>query len=53
VSRRTPVLALAAGVVLLALGLVLPGATRELILRVGGGLAILAGAVMLVAGRHG
>ena len=37
---------------LLALGFVVPGGTRELILRVVGGLAILAGAAMWVAGRR-
>jgi len=47
--RRNPVLAIAVGVVLLALGLFLPGATRDLVLRVVGGLAILAGAIMWFA----
>lgn len=49
---RNPVLAIGVGVLLLALGFLLPGATRELILRVVGGLAILAGVAMWVAGRR-
>lgn len=50
--RRNPAIAFAAGIVMLAIGFVVPGSTRELILRVAGGLAILAGAVMLVAQRR-
>jgi len=38
--------------VLLALGILLPGATREVILRVAGVLAILAGAIMWVTQRR-
>ena len=50
---RNPVVAFAVGVVLLAIGFLVPGTTRELILRVAGILAISAGAIMLVARRRG
>jgi hypothetical protein len=42
----------AGGVVLLALGILLPGATRELALRMVGGFAILAGATMWIPRRN-
>lgn len=44
--RRNPVISVALGVVLIAISFLLPGATREVILRVAGVLAILAGALM-------
>jgi len=50
--RRNPTVAFAAGVVLLAIGFLVPGTTREVILRVAGVLAILAGAMMWVAARR-
>ena len=50
---RNPVVAIAVGVVLLAIGFVVPGTTRDTVLRVAGVLAILAGGVMLVARRRG
>ena len=52
VSRRNPALAIVVGIVLLAIGFVVPGATRDLILRVAGVLALLAGAAMWVASRR-
>jgi hypothetical protein len=48
-----PIVSIAVGVLLLAIGFVVPGTTRELILRAAGVLAILAGAVMWVARRRG
>jgi hypothetical protein len=53
VSRRNPALSIAVGIVLLAIGFVVPGTTRDLILRVAGVLALLAGAAMWVASRRG
>ena len=53
VSGRNPVLPIALGIVLLAIGFVVPGTTRDLILRVAGVLAILAGAAMWAASRRG
>jgi hypothetical protein len=50
---RSPAVSIAVGVVMLAIGFVVPGTTREVILRVAGVLAILAGAVMWVTGRRG
>ena len=52
VSRRNPAAAIALGIVLLAAGFLIPGATRELIFRVAGVLAVLAGAAMWVASRR-
>jgi len=52
-SRWNPAASIALGLVLLAIGFLLPGTTRDLILRVVGVLAILAGAVMWVAQRRG
>ncbi|HEV3309124.1 MAG TPA: hypothetical protein VG815_01190 [Chloroflexota bacterium] len=52
-SRRNPALAIALGIVLLALGFLVPGTTRDLILRVAGVLALLAGAAMWVTSRRG
>jgi hypothetical protein len=51
--QRNPALAFAVGVVLLAIGFLVPGTTREVILRVAGVLAILAGATMWVMARRG
>lgn len=48
---RNPAVSIAVGVVLLAIGFLVPGTTRDVILRVAGVLAILAGAVMWVARR--
>jgi hypothetical protein len=53
VSRRNPALTIALGIVLLALGFIMPGTIRDLILRVAGVLALLAGAGMWVALRRG
>ena len=50
--RRNPAVAFAVGVVLLAIGFLVPGTTRELILRVAGVLAILAGAAMWAVARR-
>lgn len=50
--RRNPLLAVGLGIALLALSLVVPGTTRDLILRVAGVLAIVAGAVMWVGSRR-
>jgi uncharacterized protein YjeT (DUF2065 family) len=50
--RRNPAVAFAVGIVLLALGFLTPGTTREVILRAAGVLAILAGAVMWVMARR-
>jgi len=47
--RRNPAVAFAVGVALLAIGFLVPGTTREVILRVAGILAILAGGVMWAA----
>lgn len=52
VSRRNPALPIALGILLLALGFIVPGPTRELILRVAGVLALLAGGAMWVASRR-
>ena len=52
VSRRSPALAVGLGIVLLALGFIVPGTSRDLILRVVGGLALLAGGAMWVASRR-
>ena len=52
-SRRNPVLAIALGIVLLAISFIVPGETRDLILRVAGVLALLAGAAIWVASRRG
>ena len=51
--RLNPAVSIAVGVVMLVIGFVVPGTTRDVILRVAGVLAILAGAVMLVARRRG
>jgi hypothetical protein len=51
--RWNPLVSLAVAVVLLALSFLVPGATRDLILRVAGVLALLAGAAMWVHGRRG
>jgi len=50
---RNPIVAIAVGIVLLAIGFVVPGTTRDTVLRVAGVLALLAGGVMLVARRRG
>ena len=46
-------MSVAVGVVMLAISFFLPGSTRDTILRIAGGLAILAGAIMWVTGRRG
>lgn len=51
--RQNPVLSIVVGVVLLAISFLFPGATRDLILRVVGVLAILAGVIMWVTRRRG
>ncbi|HVH64043.1 MAG TPA: hypothetical protein VNA65_10640 [Candidatus Dormibacteraeota bacterium] len=51
-AQRNPALAIGLGIVLLVIGFVVPGATRELILRVAGVLALLAGAVTWVTSRR-
>lgn len=53
VLSRNPALSIAVGIVLLAISVAVPGTTRDLILRVAGVLAILAGAGMWVASRRG
>ncbi len=50
--RRNPALAIVVGLVLLVMSFVLPGATRDLIFRVAGGLAILGGVGMWLAARR-
>ncbi len=50
--RTNPLVAIGVGVVLLGLSLVVPGTTRDLILRVAGALALVAGAVMWEASRR-
>ena len=52
-SRRNPGLAIGLGILLLAIGFIVPGTTRDLILRVAGVVAILAGGAMWVASRRG
>ena len=52
VSRRNPALPIALGILLLVLGFIVPGPTRELILRVAGALALLAGVAMWAASRR-
>ena len=49
---RNPYAAIALGVVLLVISFVVPGGTRDLILRIAGVLAILAGAVMWAISRR-
>jgi hypothetical protein len=49
---RNPAVAFAVGVVMLAIGFLVPGTTREVIFRVAGVLAILAGAIMWAARRR-
>lgn len=53
VAGRNPALSIAVGIVLLAIGFIVPGTTREVILRVAGVLAIVAGAAMWVTSRRG
>jgi len=50
--RSNPAVSIAVGVVMLVIGFLVPGTTREVILRVAGVLAILAGAIMWVARRR-
>ena len=50
--RLNPVISIAIGVVLLVLGFVVPGATRDLIFRVLGVLAILTGVVAWLTRRR-
>lgn len=49
---RNPYIAIAVGIVMLVISFLVPGETRDLILRVVGVLAILAGAGMWVMGRR-
>ena len=51
-SRRNPAIAFVVGVALLLISFVVSGTTRDLILRVAGVLAILAGAAMWLAWRR-
>lgn len=51
-SRQNPGLAIGLGILLLALSFIVGGATRDLILRVAGIAAILAGGAMWVASRR-
>lgn len=51
-QRTNPVLFIALGVVLLGIGFVVPGTTRDAILRVAGVLAILLGAGIWVTRRN-
>ena len=50
--RTNPVLAIGLGILMLALSFLVGGATRDLILRVAGVLAILAGAIIFIAQRR-
>ncbi|HEV2476811.1 MAG TPA: hypothetical protein VGX22_09735 [Candidatus Dormibacteraeota bacterium] len=52
-AGRNPALSIAVGIVLLAIGFIVPGTTRDVILRVAGVLAIVAGAAMWVTSRRG
>jgi uncharacterized membrane protein HdeD (DUF308 family) len=49
---RNPAVAIVVGVVMLALGFLVPGTTRDVILRLAGVLAILTGTIMWVARRR-
>jgi hypothetical protein len=51
--QRKAALSIGLGIVLLAIGFLVPGTTRDVILRVAGVLAVLAGAVIWVTGRRG
>lgn len=53
VAGRNPALSIAVGIVLLAIGFIVPGTTRDVILRVAGVLALVAGAAMWVTSRRG
>lgn len=48
---RNPLLAVVLGVVLLVISFVVPGGTRDLILRIAGAVAIVAGAGIWLARR--
>ena len=52
VTRINPALAIALGVLLVAIAFVVPGSTRDLILRIAGGAFIVAGAVVWVVARR-
>ena len=52
VTRINPALAIALGVLLVAIAFVVPGSTRDLILRIAGGAFIVAGAVVWVVRRR-
>ena len=52
-SRQNPALAIGLGILLLAISFIVPGTTRDLILRVVGVVAILAGGAMWLASRRG
>jgi hypothetical protein len=51
--RWNPAVSIAVGVVMVAISFLVPGTTRDLILRVAGVLAILAGAIIWLARRRG
>ncbi|HKW08001.1 MAG TPA: hypothetical protein VJS19_10590 [Candidatus Dormibacteraeota bacterium] len=49
---RNPYVAIAVGIVMLVISFLVPGETRDLILRVAGALAIVLGVGMFVMGRR-